>query len=358
MAGTGARAGGTTGADGSRPGIGFDPGQDWRAADMQTRRLGNSDLDITPVGFGAWAIGGPGWAFAWGPQDDSDSIAAIREALDLGINWIDTAPVYGLGHSEEVVARALDGMAASARPSVFTKCARVWDEQGAIGRSLKADSIRRECEASLRRLKVETIDLYQVHWPEPDEDVEEGWATLDRLRREGKVRWIGVSNFDAQQMERARAIAPITSLQPPYSLVNRRIEAEVLPYAARHGIGVLAYSPMASGLLSGAMTKQRVVNLPADDWRRRNPNYQEPLLTRNLDLVERLRAIGDRHGLTPGAVAIAWVLRDPSVTAAIVGARRPGQLRGIIGAADFRLSTDEADEIERFLGEPRRHDEQ
>jgi aryl-alcohol dehydrogenase-like predicted oxidoreductase len=317
---------------------------------MQTRPLGNSDLDITPIGFGAWAIGGPGWAFAWGPQDDSDSIAAIREALDLGINWIDTAAVYGLGHSEEVVARALDGMAAAERPHVFTKCERVWDEQGTIGRSLKAASIRRECEASLKRLKVEVIDLYQVHWPEPDEDIEEGWATLDQLRREGKVRWIGVSNFNAPQMERARAIAPITSLQPPYSLVNRRIEAEVLPAAARHGIGVLAYSPMASGLLSGAMTRRRVAALPDDDWRRRNPNYQEPLLTRNLALVDRLRAIGDRHGLTPGAVAIAWVLRDPAVTGAIVGARRPGQIRGIIGAAGFRLAPDEAAEIEQFLG--------
>ena len=313
---------------------------------MQTRRLGNSDLEITPIGFGAWAIGGPGWAFAWGPQEDDDSIAAIHEALDLGINWIDTAAVYGLGHSEEVVARALDGVAAADRPYVFTKCARVWDEHRAIGKCLKADSVRRECEASLKRLKVETIDLYQLHWPEPDQDIEEGWSTLEQLRAEGKVRWIGVSNFDARQMERARAIAPITSLQPPYSLVNRKIEPEILPAAARHGIGVLAYSPMASGLLSGAMTAERVANLPADDWRRRNPNYQEPLLTRNLALVERLRAIGDRHGLTPGAVAIAWVLRDPVVTAAIVGARRPGQLREISAAADFRLAPEEIAAIE------------
>ena len=313
---------------------------------MQTRRLGNSDLEITPIGFGTWAIGGPGWAFAWGPQEDDDSIAAIHEALDLGINWIDTAAVYGLGHSEEVVARALDGVAAARRPYVFTKCARVWDEHRAIGKSLKADSIRRECEASLRRLKVETIDLYQLHWPEPDQDIEEGWSTLEQLRAEGKVRWIGVSNFNAPQMERARAIAPITSLQPPYSLVNRKIEPEILPAAARHGIGVLAYSPMASGLLSGAMTAERVANLPADDWRRRNPNYQEPLLARNLALVERLRTIGDRHGLTPGAVAIAWVLRDPVVTAAIVGARRPGQLREIGAAADFRLAPEEIAAIE------------
>src|SRR5438874_552116 len=207
---------------------------------MQTRRLGNSDLDITRIGFGAWAIGGPGWAFAWGPQDDSDSIAAIREALDLGINWIDTAAVYGLGHSEEVVARALDGMATAERPHVFTKCERVWDEQGTIGRSLKAASIRRECEASLKRLKVEVIDLYQVHWPEPDEDIEEGWATLDQLRQEGKVRWIGVSNFTVAHLKRAQAIAPVTSLQPPYSLVRRDIEADILPYCAEQNIGVIA----------------------------------------------------------------------------------------------------------------------
>jgi aryl-alcohol dehydrogenase-like predicted oxidoreductase len=316
---------------------------------MQTRRLGNSDLEITPIGFGAWAIGGPGWAFAWGPQDDDDSVAAIHEALDLGINWIDTAAVYGLGHSEEVVARALDGMSAARRPYLFTKCGRVWDERGAIGRSLKADSVRRECEASLKRLRVETIDLYQLHWPEPDEDIEEGWSTLARLRDEGKVSWIGVSNFDARQMERARAIAPITSLQPPYSLVNRKVEAEILPYAARHDVGVLAYAPMASGLLSGAMTRDRVTQLPADDWRRRNPNYQEPLLTRNLELVEQLRTIGDRHGVAPGVVAIAWVLRDPAVTAAIVGARRPGQLRGTVAAADFRLAPGEVAEIEEFL---------
>jgi aryl-alcohol dehydrogenase-like predicted oxidoreductase len=313
---------------------------------MQTQRLGNSDLEIMPIGLGAWAIGGPGWAFAWGPQEDDDSIAAIHEALDLGVNWIDTAAVYGLGHSEEVIARALDGMAAADRPYVFTKCARVWDERRVIGKSLKADSVRRECEASLKRLGVETIDLYQLHWPEPDQDIEEGWSTLERLRTEGKVRWIGVSNFDAPQMERAQAITPITSLQPPYSLVNRKVEPEILPTAARHGIGVLAYSPMASGLLSGAMTAHRVASLPADDWRQRNPNYQEPLLARNLALVERLRTIGNRHGLTPGAVAIAWVLRDPSVTAAIVGARRPGQLREISAAADFRLVPEEIAAIE------------
>jgi aryl-alcohol dehydrogenase-like predicted oxidoreductase len=314
---------------------------------MQTRRLGHSDLDVTPIGFGAWAIGGPGWAFAWGPQDDDDSVAAIREALDLGVNWIDTAAVYGLGHSEEVVAQALEGVAH--RPYVFTKCARVWDANRQIGKSLKADSIRRECEASLKRLRVDVIDLYQVHWPEPDEDVEEGWATMAKLQQEGKVRWIGVSNFNAAQMERARAIAPITSLQPPYSMIRPEIETDVLPYCQQHNIGVIAYSPMASGLLTGAMTRERVEALPADDWRRRNPHYQEPKLSRNLRLVELLRTIAARHGRTPGEVAIAWVLRHPAVTGAIVGARRPGQLRELTGAADWRLPPADADAIERFL---------
>ncbi len=313
---------------------------------METRRLGNSDLLITPIGFGAWAIGGPGWAFAWGPQDDGDSIAAIHEAIALGVNWIDTAAVYGLGHSEEVMARALAGVPSAERPYVFTKCGRVWDEQGTIGRRLTAESVRRECEASLRRLKVERIDLYQVHWPEPDPEIEEGWGTLAALQKEGKVRWIGVSNFDAAQMERARAIAPITSLQPPYSLVNRKVEPDILPYAAAHGIGVIAYSPMASGLLTGAMTAERVANLEPDDWRRRNPNYQEPLLSRNLALVERLRALADRHGISPGAAAVAWVLRHPAVTAAIVGARRPGQLREILPGADTAIAPEEFAAVE------------
>jgi aryl-alcohol dehydrogenase-like predicted oxidoreductase len=315
---------------------------------MQTRRLGNSDLRITPVGFGAWAIGGGGWAFAWGAQDDAESVAAIREALDLGVNWIDTAAVYGLGHSEEVVAKALEGVAN--RPYVFTKCARVWDENRQIGKSLKADSIRRECEASLRRLKVDAIDLYQIHWPEPDEDIEEGWQAVLKLRDEGKVRWVGVSNFSAEQMARVAKFGPITSLQPPYSMVRPEIEADVLPYCEANGIGVIAYSPMASGLLTGAMTRERVAAMPADDWRKeKNRHYQEPLLTRNLNLVELLRAVGGRHGRSPGEVAVAWVLRHPAVTAAIVGARRPGQLRGTVGAADWRLTPAEVDEIDAFL---------
>jgi len=314
---------------------------------MKTKRLGNSDLFLTPIGFGAWAIGGSGWEFAWGAQDDRDSIAAIREALDAGINWIDTAAVYGLGHSEEVVARALEGM--NNRPYVFTKCGMVWNERREISHSLRADSIRRECEASLRRLRVEAIDLYQIHWPDPDQDIGEGWATLAALRREGKVRHIGVSNFSVAQMKRARAIAPITSLQPRYSLLHREIEEEVLPFAARENVGVIPYSPMASGLLTGAMTRERIAGLPADDWRKRHPDFQEPRLSRNLKMVRLLRAIGRLHGRTPAEVAVAWVLHNPAVTGAIVGGRRPGQVRGVAGAAAFRLSPRELAEIEAFF---------
>jgi aryl-alcohol dehydrogenase-like predicted oxidoreductase len=314
---------------------------------MKTKRLGDSDLFITPVGFGAWAIGGGGWEFAWGGQDDDDSVAAIHEALDAGINWIDTAAVYGLGHSEEVVARALRGM--NNRPYVFTKCSMVWDDRRQIGHSLKADSIRRECEASLRRLRVEAIDLYQVHWPDPDEDIEEGWSALAALKAEGKVRHIGVSNFDVEQMKRAQDVAPITSLQPRYSLIHREVEAEVLPFCAREQIGVIAYSPMASGLLTGAMTRERIAALPADDWRKRHPDFQEPMLSRNLKLVSLLRTIGKRRGYGPAEVAVAWVLGNPAVTGAIVGARRPGQVRGVVGAADLRLSPHEVAEIEGFF---------
>jgi aryl-alcohol dehydrogenase-like predicted oxidoreductase len=314
---------------------------------MQTNRLGNSDMHITPIGIGAWAMGGGGWAFAWGPQDDDESVAAIHAALDAGINWIDTAAVYGLGHSEAVVARALQGR--SKKPLVFTKCERVWNERREISKSLKADSIRREAEASLRRLQVDVIDLYQIHWPEPDEDVEEGWTAMAELQREGKVRWIGVSNFNADQMRRAQTIAPITSLQPPYSILSPEIEQTVLPYAEANGIGVIVYSPMKSGLLSGAMTRERVAAMPADDFRRRVAAFQEPKLTRNLELAELLREIGKRHGRTPGEVAIAWTLRHPAVTAAIVGMRSARQVEGVIGAAEFRLGADEIHEIERFL---------
>jgi aryl-alcohol dehydrogenase-like predicted oxidoreductase len=314
---------------------------------MEREQLGNSDLFITSLGFGAWAIGGSGWEFGWGAQDDSDSIAAIHEALDTGVNWIDTAAVYGLGHSEAIVARALQGM--NSRPYVFTKCSMVWDEHREIGHSLKANSIRRECEASLRRLRVEAIDLYQVHWPDPDEEIEEGWATLAALKREGKVRNIGVSNFNVAQMQRAQAIAPITSLQPRYSLLHREIQDKILPFVARENIGVIVYSPMASGMLTGAMTRERIATLPADDWRRRHPDFQEPQLSRNLKLVSLLRTIGKRQGRTPAEVAVAWVLSHPAVTGAIVGARRPGQVRGVAGAADFHPSPRELAEIDVFV---------
>jgi aryl-alcohol dehydrogenase-like predicted oxidoreductase len=314
---------------------------------METTQLGTSDLHITPIGFGSWAIGGGGWEFAWGSQNDNESIAAIHEALNLGINWIDTAAVYGLGHSEEIVARALEGV--SHRPYVFTKCSMVWNDNREIGHSLKADSIRRECEASLRRLKVDVIDLYQIHWPDPDEQIEEGWATMAALQKEGKVRNIGVSNFSASQMIRAEAIAPITSLQPRYSLLHREIDKEILPFARRLKIGVIAYSPMASGLLTGAMTRERIAALPADDWRKKHSDFREPRLTDSLTLVSLLRTIGKRHGRSPGEAAVAWVLSNPAVTGAIVGARKPGQVRELVGAAEFYLNHTEKAEIEAFF---------
>ncbi|HEY1945650.1 MAG TPA: aldo/keto reductase [Bryobacteraceae bacterium] len=315
----------------------------------QLRKLGNSDLEITPLGVGAWAMGGSGWAFSWGDQDDADSAGAIRAALDAGINWIDTAAVYGLGHSEEVVGAAVHGM--SNKPFLFTKCERIWGEDGKIGPSLKAESIRQECENSLRRLKVDVIDLYQIHWPQPDEDIEEGWTEMARLKEEGKVRWIGVSNFNVEQMKRAIKIAPITSLQPPYSMLVRQVEAEILPFVKANNIGVICYSPMRAGLLTGKMTRERALQLPADDWRSRDKDFQEPNLSRNLGLVELLREIGNRYGHTPGEVALAWVLHNPAVTGAIVGLRKPEQVQGTIGAQTFRLSDNEASEIEFYLKE-------
>ena len=316
---------------------------------MQKRQLGNSDLHITPLGIGSWAIGGGGWAFGWGPQDDSDSVAAIHAGLDHGINWIDTAAVYGLGHSEEVVAKALKGR--TNRPYVFTKCGLVWGEAREVSRTLKRESIRREVEASLQRLQVDAIDLYQIHWPDPDAEVEEGWSTLAELQKEGKVRWIGVSNFNAKQLARAQAIAPITSLQPPYSIVQPEIEAEILPFCAKNNIGVIVYSPMKSGMLTGAMTRERIAAMPEDDFRRRTPTFTEPLLTRNLKLADLLKQIGARHGLTAGELAIAWTLRRPEVTGAIVGLRKPEQINGVIGAAEFRLSDNELAEIAKFLSD-------
>lgn len=323
---------------------------------MEYRKLGNSDMEITPVGFGAWVIGGGDWAFAWGEQDDKDSIAAIKKASDEGINWIDTAAVYGLGHSEKVVAKALKNIGSANRPYLFTKCSLVWNEDREISHSLKSDSIRREVEESLRRLDNETIDLYQIHWasfsPEdPDDDIEEGWQTLKELKDEGKVRYIGVSNFSVPQMERIQKIAPITSLQPPYSMLRRDIEDEILPFCKKNNIGVIVYSPMQSGLLTGKMTRKRIENMPEDDWRPRNKEFQEPNLSKNLELVETLEKIAKRHNIFTGAVAAAWTLRNNAVTAAIVGARNPKQVGGISDALNFRLSDEEFEEIESKLNE-------
>ena len=314
---------------------------------MQTRRLGNSDMHITPVGFGAWALGGGGWEFGWGSQNDIDSIAAIHKALELGVNWIDTAAVYGLGHSEEVVARAVRDWRGS-RPYIFTKCALRWDDQGRVIKVLKADSSRQECEASLRRLQVDTIDLYQIHWPPDDSgsDLEQAWRTLAELQNVGKVRWIGVSNFSAEQIKRAEKIAPVTSLQPPYSLLRREIEKETLPYCEQLGIGVIVYSPMFSGLLTGAMTRQRIAQLPADDWRKSHPEFREPNLTRNLAIVDRLKRVAARYQRTPGEVAIAWTLRLPEVTGAIVGARNAQQAEQVMRAGDLELTLQDIAEIE------------
>jgi aryl-alcohol dehydrogenase-like predicted oxidoreductase len=319
---------------------------------VQMRKLGNSDLHITRVGYGAWAIGGSGWQFAWGSQDDNESIAAIHRALELGVNWIDTAAVYGLGHSEEVVGRALKSWRGS-RPYVFTKCGLRGDANGEVQKVLKADSIRGEVEDSLRRLSVDVIDLYQIHWP-PDPDspeLEEGWSTLADLKREGKVRWIGVSKFNVQQLRRAQTIAPVTSLQPRYSLVHREIEDEILPYCLSEGIGVIVYSPMASGLLTGAMTRERAARLPRDDWRRRHPDFTEPQLSRNLALVDRLQEIARRHNRSAGEVAIAWTLRNHAVAGAIVGARNAQQAEGVMRAGELRLTDEEVTEIENFVAE-------
>ena len=319
---------------------------------MQTRKLGNSDLHITPVGYGAWAVGGSGWEFGWGSQDDNDSIGAIHRALELGVNWIDTAAVYGLGHSEEIVARALKSWRGP-RPYVFSKCGLRWDGQGKVQKVLSADSIRREVEDSLGRLAIDVIDLYQIHWP-PDPDspqLEEGWSTLADLRREGKIRWIGVSNFNVDQLRRAQAIAPVTSLQPRYSLVHREVEGDILPYCLNEGIGVIVYSPMASGLLTGGMTRERAATLPKDDWRKNHSDFTEPDLSRNLVLVERLRQIARRHNRSVGEVAIAWTLHNSAVTGAIVGARNARQAEGVMRAGDLHLSNEALNEIEPFFAE-------
>lgn len=314
---------------------------------MQKKQLGTTGMHLTPVGFGSWAIGGGNWEYGWGAQDDGDAIAAIERAVELGINWIDTAAVYGLGHSEELVATAIAGM--RGRPYIFTKCSLVWDGSRKVGNSLKADSIKRECEASLTRLKVDAIDLYQIHWPNPEDDLEEGWQEMARLKEEGLVRHIGASNFTVAQLRRVIPIAPVASIQPPYSMLRPAIEQALLPFCLEEKIGVIVYSPMLSGMLTGAMTRERVANFAKDDWRRNNKEFQEPRLSANIELAGFLSKIGASHGRSAGEVAIAWTLRHPAVTGAIVGGRNAAQVDGIIGAAEFRLSEDEIAAIMAYL---------
>lgn len=313
-------------------------------AKLTTTQLGATGMEITRVGFGAWAIGGGGWEFGWGPQQDEESISSIHRALELGVNWIDTAAAYGFGRSERVVGRALAGL--KDRPYVFTKCSLLDDGTGHVAHSLKRDSILREAEASLERLGIDAIDLYQIHWPDPEEDIEEGWAALAELKEQGLVRHIGVSNFDVAQLRRIAPIAPVETLQPPYSLVDRSVAAEILPHAEQRGIGVIVYSPMGSGLLTGAMTRERIAAMPADDWRASDPDFNEPLLSEHLAVAERLRAVGARYGVSAGAVAVAWTLRNPAVDGAIAGFRRPDQVEPILAAAGLRLTDDDVREIE------------
>jgi aryl-alcohol dehydrogenase-like predicted oxidoreductase len=318
-------------------------------AQLETVDLGGTGLQITRVGFGAWAIGGGGWEFGWGPQEDEESIAAIQRALELGINWIDTAAAYGFGHSEEVVGRAIAGLAQ--RPYIFTKASLVEGPGRSVVHSLKRDSILREVGDSLERLGVDAIDLYQIHWPIPDQDLEQGWSAFAELKEQGLVRHIGVSNFDVAQLERIRQIAPVETLQPPYSLVDRDVEQEILPYAERERIGVIVYSPMGSGLLTGRMSRERIERLPDDDWRAHDARFREPQLSRHLALVDRLAAVAARYDTTPGAVAVAWTLRNPAVDAAITGFRRPDQVDPILAAAaGLRLTDADVAQIEDVRG--------
>ena len=311
---------------------------------LATAELGSTGMEITRVGFGAWALGGGGFEWSWGAQDDEESIATIHHALELGVNWIDTAAQYGFGHSEEVVGRAIAGL--DERPYIFTKGGQPEGPGGATLHDLTRDGLRRELEGSLTRLGLDAVDLYQIHWPIPDEQIEEGWAALVELRDEGLTRHVGVSNFSVSQLQRAQAIGPVETLQPPYSLVDREAEEEILPFAEQAGIGVIVYSPMGSGLLTGKMTRERIESLPDDDWRKRSPEFREPRLSKHLSLVERLQAAAERHGVTPGAAAVAWTLRNPAVDAAIVGFRRPDQVDPIVLAADLELSEDDVTEIE------------
>ncbi len=311
---------------------------------LKTAQLGDTGLEITRVGFGAWAIGGGGWEFGWGPQDDEQSIAAIHHALEHGINWIDTAAAYGLGRSEEIVGRALDGLAE--RPYVFTKCSLLEAPDRRVRHNLKRDSILREANNSLRRLGVDAIDLYQIHWPIPVADIDEGWAALAELKEQGVVKHIGVSNFDVEQLRQIQQIAPVETLQPQYSLIERDVEQKILPYAERARIGVIVYSPMGSGMLTGSMSRERIDRLADDDWRKRDERFRDPQLSRNLALVARLPAVAERHETTPGAVAVAWTLRNQAVDAAIVGFRRPDQIDRILAAANLELTAQDLAEIE------------
>jgi aryl-alcohol dehydrogenase-like predicted oxidoreductase len=308
---------------------------------MKTNQLGNSDMQITCLGIGTWAMGGLGYQYSWGPQNDRDSIEAIHRALDLGSNWIDTAPGYGKGHSEEIVAKAVKGWSGT-KPYIFTKCGLRWDEQGNISKNLSAQSIQQECEDSLRRLQVEAIDLMQIHWPTDDmTDIDEAWGTLSRIQSEGKIRWLGVSNFTVQEMQQAQAIAPVTSLQPPYSLVRREVEESILPYCLQENIGVIVYSPMYNGLLTGTMTRERIKNLPDNDWRKFDPEFNDPNLSKNFRIVDRLKGVGTKNGRSAGEVAIAWTLCHPAVKGAIVGVRNAKQAEGVMFATDFRLTDDD-----------------
>jgi aryl-alcohol dehydrogenase-like predicted oxidoreductase len=313
---------------------------------LPTTQLGETGIEITRVGFGAWAIGGGGWEFGWGAQEDDESIAAIHRALEQGVNWIDTAAAYGFGHSEQVVGRALAGLNDDQRPYVFTKASLVPGGGGRVVNNLKRDSILREAANSLERLGVDAIDLYQIHWPIPDADIEEGWSAFAELKEQGLVRHIGVSNFSVEQLQRIQQIAPVETLQPQYSLVAREIEQELLPFAERERIGVIVYSPMGSGLLTGAMTRERIAHLPEDDWRKHSERFQEPQLSKHLALVERLQAVADGLDTTPGAVAVAWALHNPAVDGAIVGFRRPDQVDPIITAAHLELGRDDIATIE------------
>jgi aryl-alcohol dehydrogenase-like predicted oxidoreductase len=319
-----------------------------RTPQLGTTQLGETGLEITRVGFGAWAIGGGGWEFGWGPQEDEESIATIHRALELGVNWIDTAAAYGFGHSERVVGRALAGLVR--RPLVFTKASLVQGPGGRVLHNLTRDSILAEAEGSLQRLGVDAIDLYQIHWPNPQEDIEQGWSALFELKEQGLVRHIGVSNFDIGQLRRIQDIAPVETLQPPYSLVDRDAEDKILPFADQAGIGVIAYSPMGSGLLTGAMTRERIQSLPENDWRKHSESFQEPQLSRHLALVERLKRVAARMDTTPGAVAVAWALRNPAVDGAIIGLRRPDQVDSILDATGLELSDGDVADIESGNG--------